>query len=37
MASVAKRPNGSWRPEYRDAAGKEGHVTFPAKSMRNGG
>ena len=23
MASIARRPDGRWRPRYRDAAGKE--------------
>lgn len=31
MASIKKRPNGSWRARYRDAAGKEHARHFPRK------
>lgn len=32
MASVKKRPDGSWRARYRDAAGKEHAKHFPRKT-----
>lgn len=31
MANIQKRPNGSWRARYRDAAGKEHARHFPRK------
>ncbi len=31
MASLARRPNGRWRPRYRDAAGKEHARHFDKK------
>ncbi len=31
MASISKRPNGQWRPRYRDAAGREHALHFDRK------
>ena len=32
MVSIARRPNGRWRPRYRDAAGKEHARHFDKKA-----
>ena len=32
MASIAKRPDGRWRAQYRDAAGKEHSKHFDRKT-----
>ena len=32
MVSIARRPNGQWRPRYRDAAGKEHARHFEKKA-----
>ncbi len=32
MVSIARRPNGQWRPRYRDAAGKEHARHFDKKA-----
>src|SRR3954463_77884 len=31
MASISRRPNGQWRPRYRDAAGREHARHFDRK------